>query len=107
MPRLARKKHILDKKLPLGQGQLTTPLIAQFIARQHFLAAIEDREDDVVKNLRLEIYPKYCLRDGQRVPSLRGWAEKHHLSDESGPFDWVMSCAEHTLYQWALNERRP
>jgi hypothetical protein len=96
-----------DKHL-LGHGQLTPPLIATIIARQYFLAAIEDQVGSVIADLRDEIYPEYCLRDGQRVPPLCEWAEKHGLSDTSGqPIDWVRSCAEHTLYQWALNEQRP
>ncbi len=91
----------------LGHGQITPPLIATIIARQYFLAAIEDQVGAVIADLRDEIYPEYCLRDGQRVPPLCEWAEKYHLSDASGqPIDWVRSCAEHTLYQWALNERR-
>jgi len=97
-----------SRKHLLGKGQLAAPLTAQIMARQYFLAAVEDQVSEVIMDLRDIVYPNYCETRGRGVPSLAKWMQDHHLVDPlCQPLDWARSCAEHTLYQWALDDRLP
>jgi hypothetical protein len=84
---------------------LVPPLLARIRAQQYFLAAVEDETPHVIADLRETVYPRYCAARRFGTPIVAKWIEDHHLVDASGrALEWAKSCAEHTLYQWSLND---
>lgn len=90
-----------------SQGQLTFPLATRIWARQRLLKAIQQHSPQVLRDLRNKVYPTYKSNQGSNYSAcLDVWAEDFNLLDEKEDvYDWVGSCAEHTLYAWALEER--